>query len=115
MRRAHTIFAAALGLTMPVACTSVDEGNLIVQGQAVDANATPYVACLLDTRNAAGGIIDRRRVSGDFHETIIVAPQEADYSFAISCVGADETYQSKGFRVEPPDTVNLGRVPLKRP
>jgi hypothetical protein len=114
MRHACTVFAAALGLALP-ACSSVDEGNLIVQGEAADANAALYEACLLDTRGAAGAIIDRRRVAGAFHEAIIVAPQEAEYSFAISCAGANETFQSKGFRVAPPGSVDLGRVVLKRP
>jgi hypothetical protein len=114
MRQGRAIFAM-LWLALPAACTSVDEGNLIVQGHAVDVNAARYETCLLDTRNAAGATIDRRRVSGEFRETIIVAPGEATYGFAISCAGANETYQSKGFRVEPPDTVDLGRVTLKRP
>jgi hypothetical protein len=95
-------------------CVSVNEGNLIVQGQAVDPASAPYEVCLLDTRDVRGGIIDRRRVAGAFRETIVVAPGEAEYSFALSCAGADETYQSPRVRVEPSDPVDLGRVVLKR-
>jgi hypothetical protein len=106
---------AALGLALLAGCVSVNEGNLIVQGQAVDASSALYEACLLDTRDARGAIIDRRRVSGGFREAIVVGPGEADYSFAISCAGANETYQSPGFRVDASAPIDLGRVVLKRP
>jgi hypothetical protein len=104
-----------LGVALLAGCVSVNEGNLIVRGQAVDPAAAPYEACLLDTRDVRGGIIDRRRVSGTFHEAIVVAPGEAEYSFALSCAGADETYQSPRFRVEPSEPVDLGHITLKRP
>ncbi len=81
----------------------------------MDANAVLYEVCLLDTRDATGAIVDRRRVSGEFREAIIVAPGEATYAFAISCMGANETYQSPSIRVDPSDPVDLGRVVLKRP
>lgn len=119
MRRPDAIFVAILGLAVQAACTPIGDGAMIVRGQAVDSVADLYQVCLLDTRDAAGTVVDRRTVSGEFAATIIIEPRTADYSFAISCQGADETYQSPTFRVGPADRytdpIDLGRVVLKRP
>jgi hypothetical protein len=103
----------AFGLLV-AGCVSVNEGNLVVHGQAVDAASVPYEACLLDTRDFKGVTFDRRRISGDFRESIVVGPVETDYSFAISCAGANETYQSPSFRFDPSEPIDVGRVILKR-
>jgi hypothetical protein len=117
MRLPINICGASLCIWMS-ACAPIGDGVLIVRGQAEDAASVQYRLCLLDTRDAAGAIVDRRTVSGDFRETIIIAPRIADYSFAISCSGADETYQSPVFRVGPSDRysdpIDLGRIVLKR-
>jgi hypothetical protein len=117
MRLSINIGGASLCIWMS-ACAPIDDGALTIRGRAEDAASVAYGLCLLDTRDAAGAIVDRRTVSGEFAEAIIIAPRVADYSFAISCSGADETYQSPLFRVGPSDrssdSVDLGRIVLKR-
>ncbi len=85
----------------------------------MDPASELYRLCLLDTRDATGTVVERRTVSGKFEATMTIEPRTADYSFAISCQGADETYQSPTFRVGPTDRytnpIDLGRIILKRP
>jgi hypothetical protein len=119
MRKLDVILATVLGVALQAACTPIGDGAMIVRGQAMDPAAELYRICLLDTRDAAGTVVDRQTVPGTFEEIVFIAPRTADYSFAISCQGADETYQSPTFRVGPSDRyenpIDLGRVVLKRP
>jgi hypothetical protein len=115
MRPVKNIYGAGLCIWMS-ACAPIGDEGLTVRGRAEDAASVAYGLCLLDTRDVAGAVVDRRPVFGEFNETIIIAPRVADYSFAISCSGAAETYQSPIFRVEPSsDPIDLGRIVLKRP
>lgn len=119
MRRVCAIFVLGVSLVMQAACTPIGDGALKVRGQVVAPELEPYRACLLDTRDGSGVVVERQNVSGKFASTVIIEPRTADYSFAISCQGADETYQSPTFRVGATDRyenpIDLGRVVLKRP
>jgi hypothetical protein len=111
--------ALALPLLCATLCAVTCDVMSRVAGRVEDTQGRQYKECTLEVREAASKkIVETRRISGVFRETIRVPKIRADYIASVSCLGARGSFVSDPIRLGARENydhpVDLGQIVLER-